>query len=142
MAGRVGAWLAVPANAERVTAQLADLVRGALAVLSDDDVQDLLEGLVLERMRRSMRGAGLDFASALDTAIDTSPGTRRLDMRPGVLMPTGQPLDVALEGDGFFVVQTAAGATRRTIWRAEATDSGAQEQISLAMATAAGIRSL
>ena len=33
----------------------------------------------------------------------------RPDMRPGVLEATGNPLDVALSGDGFFVVQTAAG---------------------------------
>jgi len=31
------------------------------------------------------------------------------DFRQGTLTPTGQPLDLAIEGDGFFVVQTAAG---------------------------------
>jgi flagellar basal-body rod protein FlgF len=31
------------------------------------------------------------------------------DMRTGTLRPTGQPLDLALEGDGFFVVDTPAG---------------------------------
>jgi len=33
----------------------------------------------------------------------------RTDLRPGVLKPTGAPLDLALEGAGFFVVRTPAG---------------------------------
>ena len=32
-----------------------------------------------------------------------------LDLRPGDLTATERPLDVALEGEGFFVVRTAAG---------------------------------
>lgn len=31
------------------------------------------------------------------------------DMAPGAIVQTGNPLDVALEGDGFLVVETAAG---------------------------------
>jgi flagellar basal-body rod protein FlgF len=31
------------------------------------------------------------------------------DFRPGALLPTGNPLDLAIEGDAFFVVQTPAG---------------------------------
>ncbi|HEY8470463.1 MAG TPA: flagellar hook basal-body protein [Longimicrobiales bacterium] len=31
------------------------------------------------------------------------------DFRQGTLTPTGGPLDLAIEGDGFFVVQTPAG---------------------------------
>lgn len=31
------------------------------------------------------------------------------DMSPGAIMQTGNPLDVALEGEGFFAVQTPAG---------------------------------
>jgi uncharacterized membrane-anchored protein YjiN (DUF445 family) len=50
VAGRVGAWLAAPANAARVTAEAATLLRGALTVLSDEDVQDLLERTVVRRM--------------------------------------------------------------------------------------------
>jgi len=49
------------------------------------------------------------FNDALQTAIDTSSGGTRLDMTDGALAPTGRPLDVALDGPGFFVVQTAAG---------------------------------
>ncbi|MFP5334284.1 MAG: DUF445 domain-containing protein [Actinomycetes bacterium] len=47
---RVGAWLATPAGAERVTREAASLARGALVVLQDDDVQDLLERTVLRRL--------------------------------------------------------------------------------------------
>jgi flagellar basal body rod protein FlgG len=36
-------------------------------------------------------------------------GERRLDARSGAIDPTGRDLDVAIEGDGFFTVQTAAG---------------------------------
>lgn len=31
------------------------------------------------------------------------------DLRAGPMQPTGNPLDVAVDGDGFFVVQTAQG---------------------------------
>jgi len=47
---RVGAWVAEPAHAERITAELGALVHGVLAVLTDDDVQDVLENTVLKRL--------------------------------------------------------------------------------------------
>jgi uncharacterized membrane-anchored protein YjiN (DUF445 family) len=50
VARRVGSWLTVPANAERVTAEAAALVRGALVVLRDEQVQSLLERTVLSRL--------------------------------------------------------------------------------------------
>jgi uncharacterized membrane-anchored protein YjiN (DUF445 family) len=50
VASRVGVWLAQPAHAERLTAELGTVVRGALAVLHDDDVQDVLEHTVLRRL--------------------------------------------------------------------------------------------
>ncbi len=36
-------------------------------------------------------------------------GATRLDLSPGNLRSTGNPLDVAVEGAGFFAVQTSAG---------------------------------
>jgi flagellar basal-body rod protein FlgF len=36
-------------------------------------------------------------------------GGTRLDLAPGNLQSTGNPLDVAIEGSGFFVVQTSTG---------------------------------
>lgn len=49
------------------------------------------------------------FADALETAIDVSTGGTRLDARAGVVSATGRDLDLAIEGDGFLAVQTAAG---------------------------------
>ncbi|RMH36160.1 MAG: flagellar hook-basal body protein [Nitrospirae bacterium] len=45
--------------------------------------------------------AGIDLFPQLATV--------RPDFSQGALRQTGHPLDVALEGDGFFVVQTASG---------------------------------
>jgi flagellar basal body rod protein FlgG len=50
------------------------------------------------------------FEDVLQTAVDTTVGGRRLDMREGTITPTGRPLDVALDSEGFFVVETARGA--------------------------------
>jgi uncharacterized membrane-anchored protein YjiN (DUF445 family) len=51
--GRVGGWLARPANAERVTAELANLLKGALEVLRDEDVLAVAEGAVRTRLREA-----------------------------------------------------------------------------------------
>jgi flagellar basal body rod protein FlgG len=49
------------------------------------------------------------FDRLLQSAIDVAPGPERFDFRNGSIAPTGRDLDVALEGPGFFVVQTDAG---------------------------------
>lgn len=49
------------------------------------------------------------FAAVLQTAIDVAPGARKLNVTNGPINTTGRDLDVAIEGAGFFVVQTAAG---------------------------------
>jgi len=49
------------------------------------------------------------FAAALQTAIDVAPGPGRADLRPGPLQPTGRDLDFAIDGRGFFVIETPAG---------------------------------
>jgi flagellar basal body rod protein FlgG len=49
------------------------------------------------------------FATELDSAVDVVSGVSRTDFRPGTLATTGRDLDVAIEGNGFFVVQTPAG---------------------------------
>jgi flagellar basal body rod protein FlgG len=59
-------------------------------------------------------GAALNFARAPETNLDLSPGSNRL---------TGDPLNAALEGDGFFAVQGADGQeyyTRRGDFRLDA----------------------
>jgi uncharacterized membrane-anchored protein YjiN (DUF445 family) len=50
MGGRLGGWLAQPRNAERVTAELATAVRGAVTVLRDEDVQPVLESALVKRL--------------------------------------------------------------------------------------------
>lgn len=49
------------------------------------------------------------FDAALETAIDASMGGRRLDARAGAIAETGRNLDVAIEGQGFLVVDTPQG---------------------------------
>ena len=49
------------------------------------------------------------FRRDLDSAIDVMTAGRKLDFRPGQIAPTGRDLDVALEGNGFFVIQTPQG---------------------------------
>ena len=49
------------------------------------------------------------FEAALQTAIDTTFGGKRMDATAGSIAPTGRALDVAIEGQGFFVVGTASG---------------------------------
>ena len=47
---RFGTWLAVPEHAERVTAEIATMARGAVAVLRDEDVQAVVEQAVVARV--------------------------------------------------------------------------------------------
>ena len=49
------------------------------------------------------------FGDVLQTAIDTTAGGTRLDMTEGAIAPTGRALDVAIDGNGFFVISTEAG---------------------------------
>lgn len=51
-----------------------------------------------------------DFGTALQTAVDVVAGEGRLDMRGGSLAPTGRDLDLAIEGRGFFLVETPNGS--------------------------------
>ncbi|GAA0227702.1 DUF445 domain-containing protein [Saccharothrix mutabilis subsp. mutabilis] len=50
VAHRVGAWVSVPENAERVTSELANVIKGAVTVLRDDDVQAIVEQAVVRRL--------------------------------------------------------------------------------------------
>ncbi|HEY8534938.1 MAG TPA: flagellar hook-basal body protein [Vicinamibacterales bacterium] len=49
------------------------------------------------------------FDLALQSAVDVARGPERYDFRAGAIAPTGRDLDFALEGRGFFVVDTPAG---------------------------------
>jgi flagellar basal-body rod protein FlgF len=50
-----------------------------------------------------------EFALALESAVDVAMSGRKIDFRPGIVANTGRDLDVAIDGSGFFVVQTPAG---------------------------------
>ena len=50
VAKRLGGWVAEDANADRVTAEVATVVRGVVAVLRDEDVQAVMEQAVVKRI--------------------------------------------------------------------------------------------
>nr|WP_310315100.1 DUF445 domain-containing protein [Saccharothrix longispora] len=47
---RLGEWLVKPENAERVTSEAANVVKGAVTVLRDEDVQAIVEQAVVRRL--------------------------------------------------------------------------------------------
>lgn len=49
------------------------------------------------------------FGEVLQSAIDVTAGNRRLDISPGTMTGTGRALDFAIDGTGFFELQTPAG---------------------------------
>uniref|UniRef100_A0AAU2VV66 DUF445 domain-containing protein n=1 Tax=Streptomyces sp. NBC_00008 TaxID=2903610 RepID=A0AAU2VV66_9ACTN len=57
--GRLGAWLAEPAHADRVTAELSTALRGALTVLRDADVQAVVGEAITRRANAAEIGPGL-----------------------------------------------------------------------------------
>ncbi|MFE9700046.1 DUF445 domain-containing protein [Streptomyces sp. NPDC006270] len=56
---RLGAWLAEPAHADRVTAELATALRGALTVLRDSDVQAVVGEAITRRADAAEVGPSL-----------------------------------------------------------------------------------
>ncbi|QES06298.1 DUF445 domain-containing protein [Streptomyces venezuelae] len=57
--GRLGAWLADPAHADRVTAEAATALRGALTVLRDSDVQAVVGEAITRRAEAAEIAPGL-----------------------------------------------------------------------------------
>src|SRR5262245_33346639 len=49
------------------------------------------------------------FAAALDSAIDVTHGGRKTNFMPGTIASTGRDLDMAIEGPGFFEIETPGG---------------------------------
>jgi flagellar basal-body rod protein FlgF len=49
------------------------------------------------------------FSRVLESAIDVAEGPRTIDLRAGTIASTGRDLDLAIQGQGFFVVQTPDG---------------------------------
>ncbi|NVM97396.1 DUF445 domain-containing protein [Arthrobacter sp. SDTb3-6] len=50
IAQKAGAWLSRPASAQRVATEGAAAMRGAMAVLKDDDVRDIIESMVRKHL--------------------------------------------------------------------------------------------
>jgi flagellar basal-body rod protein FlgF len=50
-----------------------------------------------------------EFSLELESAVDVVMGGRKIDFRPGLIASTGRDLDVAIDGSGFFAVETPAG---------------------------------
>jgi flagellar basal body rod protein FlgG len=80
----------------------------ALDRLASDIANAGTAGYKAERAA-TVEAARVQFGRELESAIDVVAGQARLDMRPGVLTPTGRNLDLAIEGEGFFEIDTAAG---------------------------------
>ncbi|MFE7126011.1 DUF445 domain-containing protein [Streptomyces sp. NPDC057617] len=57
--GRLGTWLAAPAHADRVTAELSTALRGALRVLRDSDVQAIVGEAITRRANAAEVAPGI-----------------------------------------------------------------------------------
>lgn len=49
------------------------------------------------------------FSAALESAVDVVGAGTKIDFRPGTIATSGRDLDVAIDGRGFFVLDTEAG---------------------------------
>ncbi|MDX2526671.1 DUF445 domain-containing protein [Streptomyces europaeiscabiei] len=72
---RLGAWLAEPQNADRVTAELATALRGALTVLRDSDVQAVVGEAITRRANAQEIAPGI--GKMLEKVV-TDGGHRRI----------------------------------------------------------------
>lgn len=76
--GRLGAWLAEPAHAERVTAELATALRGALTVLRDADVQAVVGEAITRRAEAVEIAPGL--GKTLQRVVEDGGHHRAVDL--------------------------------------------------------------
>ncbi|ANW21998.1 DUF445 domain-containing protein [Streptomyces clavuligerus] len=76
--GRLGAWLAEPAHADRVTAELATALRGALTVLRDSDVQAVVGEAITRRAESAEIAPGL--GKTLDKVVADGAHRRAVDL--------------------------------------------------------------
>ncbi|MFE3162785.1 DUF445 domain-containing protein [Streptomyces sp. NPDC059224] len=78
IAGRLGAWLAEPKNADRVTAELATALRGALTVLRDSDVQAVVGEAITRRADAQEIAPGI--GKMLDRVVADGGHRRAVDL--------------------------------------------------------------
>jgi flagellar basal-body rod protein FlgF len=65
-------------------------------------------GYKTERMAK-MASDRDQFATALEAAVDVVGAGTKVDFKPGTIATTGRDLDAAIEGSGFFEIETARG---------------------------------
>jgi len=85
----------------RVRLEELDRVAADLANVSTAGYKT--ERITTEEMRRAQ------FDAALGSATDVALGATKTDFRPGTIVATGRNLDVAIDGSGFFAIETPAG---------------------------------
>ncbi|MFE3642768.1 DUF445 domain-containing protein [Streptomyces sp. NPDC059169] len=78
LGGRVGAWLAEPAHADRVTAELSTALRGALTILRDSDVQAVVGEAITRRAEAAEIAPGL--GKTLDKIVADGAHHRAVDL--------------------------------------------------------------
>ncbi|MFJ1597692.1 DUF445 domain-containing protein [Streptomyces sp. NPDC088261] len=76
--GRLGSWLAEPAHADRVTAELSTALRGALTVLRDSDVQAVVGEAITRRADAAEIAPGL--GKMLDRVVSDGAHHRAVDL--------------------------------------------------------------
>jgi uncharacterized membrane-anchored protein YjiN (DUF445 family) len=85
VSGRLGAWLAEPDNARRLTDEFAVAARGVLDLLDDNDVKDLIEAVAREHLLKPRWGPSIGRVgerlvaagqqeAAVDLLLDTAEG--------------------------------------------------------------------
>ncbi|MFF5917762.1 DUF445 domain-containing protein [Streptomyces flavochromogenes] len=75
---RLGAWLADPAHADRVTAELSTALRGALTVLRDSDVQAVVGEAITRRAEAAEIAPGL--GKTLEKIVSDGAHRRAVDL--------------------------------------------------------------
>ncbi|EKX65969.1 lipofamily protein [Streptomyces ipomoeae 91-03] len=75
---RLGVWLAEPQNADRVTAELATALRGALTVLRDSDVQAVVGEAITRRAGSQEIAPGI--GKMLEKVVQDGGHTRAVDL--------------------------------------------------------------
>jgi len=81
---------------------------GALDRLASDIANVSTAGYKAERASTAQSDRP-DFGASLTAAIDVGEGATKIDFRAGAIAPTGRDLDAAIDGPGFFSVDTPAG---------------------------------
>jgi flagellar basal-body rod protein FlgF len=67
--------------------------------------------------------------AATESVAFASPGDSYIDRTPGQLIPTGNPLDMAVQGDAWFAIQTPSGQVYTRDGRMQMAPDGSLQSI-------------